>query len=265
MKFLFLVPMLWASIFVEVVDPSQIVQVWGQGQERRIARDRSYTLVNWNVYKAKMPGFHQDFHWLLSNHDLFTLQEFYLNGSQQSQIEEWLGLNWIFAKSFQDHMAWTGVVTLAPWEETDVIALKSPDREPLIGTPKVSLITKYRVQGGGELWVLNIHSLNFDITHNAFRRQLDELLDEVANYDGPLILAGDFNTWARWRRDYLMEQTRKMGLRRLPLESPAGVFNNTLDHIFYRGVQALEYEVLEMNTSDHKPLQMKFRMQDISA
>ncbi len=239
---------------------SDLLMEFGQAPSLKSSSQQEFTLVTWNIYKGKKEGLYQDLKNIAQASDFVLLQEFSLNSSQQKLMASLPETHWAFAKSFEDSGGWTGVATMSSGRPLASIPVRSPGAEPLVGTPKMSLITKYSTNAG-ELWIVNLHGLNFDITHVDFEEQIDDVVARLQDHQGPLIFAGDFNTWSSSRMEYLMAKTHGLGLRRADLESPMGLFSATLDHIFYRGVQLVDWTVMEdVESSDHVPLKVKFTM-----
>lgn len=248
------------SAFVFFVSAQNLLQEWGQGATSLVSpMVRTYTLTTWNIYKGGDEGMYADLQKLLQSSDFVLMQEILLTVEQKKMISQNPQTHWALAKSFKDSEGqWTGVATASRWQPEESVAVQSPGREPVVGTPKMSLISKYVLEGK-ELWVVNVHALNFNLFHGPFKEQIDDLVRRLEKYNGALIFAGDFNTWADERREYLLEKAKLLGLERANLESPMGFFDATLDHIFYRGLQSVQSRLLaEVSTSDHTPLQITF-------
>lgn len=239
---------------------SDLLMEFGHAPTIKLSPQHEFTLVTWNIYKGKKEGLYDDLKNIAQTSEFVLLQEFSLNLSQQKLMASLPETHWAFAKSFEDSSGWTGVATMSRVQPVVSLPVRSPGAEPLVGTPKMSLISQYKTSHR-ELWIVNLHGLNFDITHAAFEEQIDDVVARLKDYQGPLIFAGDFNTWSSSRMEYLMAKTEGLGLRRADLESPMGWFSTTLDHIFYRGVQLLEWSVMEdVESSDHAPLRIKFAL-----
>ncbi len=223
-------------------------------------KSSQFTLTSWNIYKGGKTGLYQDLALLVEQSDFVVTQEFLLNAQQQDLISESPQNHWAVAKSFLSGGDWTGVATMSKWQPFESIPVRSPGAEPFAATPKMSLISKYKI-AGSELWIVNLHGLNFDITHQDFKEQINDIISRIRAHAGPMIFAGDFNTWSNSRMEHLLERTSALGLIRAPLENPMGIFNATLDHIFYRGVRVSKSAVLfGIESSDHLPLQIQFEL-----
>ena len=233
---------------------------FGQAPDLLSSQQREFTLVTWNIYKGQKDGLYQDLQKISETSDFVLMQEFSLNDSQVQLMQSLMGTHWALAKSFEGSGGWTGVATMSRWQPEASVPVQSPGSEPFVGTPKMSLISKYKIEAK-DFWIVNLHGLNFDITHMDFEEQIDGVVSRLANYQGPLIFAGDFNTWSSSRREYLLAKTKNLGLTRLNIENPMGLFSATLDHIFYRGVQVLEYRAMhEIQSSDHLPLFFRYQV-----
>jgi endonuclease/exonuclease/phosphatase (EEP) superfamily protein YafD len=86
----------------------------------------------------------------------------------------------------------------------------------------------------------------------------------LAGHQGPMIVAGDFNTWSKGR----MSRVNAMAIR---LELSSVFFNENLkskffghyvDHVFYRGLEKKNATTLTVATSDHNPLTVVFKLAD---
>ena len=142
------------------------------------------------------------------------------------------------------------------------------------GPPKLITFARFGLKGmEEELLVINIHSLNLAV--KGYKRQLQVTQGILQSHEGPVIFAGDFNTW--WGRLTLVRKyMHSMGLREVVFENgkdrkyrlwgvvPFGI----LDHIFVRGLDVQYAQVLNWEGSggegssweglgkgsDHKPL-----------
>jgi endonuclease/exonuclease/phosphatase (EEP) superfamily protein YafD len=243
------------------VPESDLLVVYGNGYKVVLKTHQTYTLTNWNVYKGAISGMSRDLAQMLNESDFVHIQEFLLDDSQEKQVEDFSTYRWMFAKSFQDKDDWTGVVTISRWQPFEMIPLRSADAEPFANTPKMSLIVKYKIENGQELWLANMHALNFNIDHKAFKRHVDDVVNVLNTHNGPIIFAGDFNTWAPVRVRYLLQKTKALGMSEVDLASSLSFMGARLDHIFYRNLQDVKGSVLEdIQTSDHLPMRIEFSL-----
>lgn len=154
----------------------------------------------------------------------------------------------------------SGVMTLSAAHPVYCCPLRKA--EPLLRLPKSTLITVYPLFDGRLLMVVNIHSINFSIGVDIYQQQLRAVSEQIAMHNGPIIFAGDFNTWSRQRLLMLYSFTRQMRLQEVRFEHDLRkkAFGLPLDFVFYRGLKIAESAVISTHASDHNPLLVKFHM-----
>lgn len=240
---------------------TETLHVMGRGSVP--AFSGSFRVLVWNMYKAQRQGWAEDFTALAARSDLILLQEAVINTGFDSMFLNSEQFEWVMAKSHgsvKTNIS-TGVKTgsVVPSEARSFFL--SPDSEPLLKTPKALLATTHKVEGSdAPLLVVNIHAINF-VSYTKFSRQIEQMVQAVKAHAGPLLLAGDFNTWNAQRYKSLMEVTSAMELTPLELTRRAHLrhLGRHLDHIFYRGLKPLRAEVVQtLRSSDHDPLLADF-------
>jgi endonuclease/exonuclease/phosphatase (EEP) superfamily protein YafD len=141
------------------------------------------------------------------------------------------------------------------------ISRHSPDVEPVVLTPKALTMVKYPLaKRNDELLVISVHAINFQTTE-AFKRHMDLSLEEIRKHSGPVLFAGDFNTWNKARMSHLLKSIKKLGLKEVKFKNDhlkMKVFDMPLDHSFIRGLKVKDAEVVYSDGSDHRPLLMEF-------
>lgn len=217
-------------------------------------------LLDWNAYKGQRANWQRDFRQFLPGQDLILLQEALLDDALQTSLQE-QHLHWTLNQAFLygDHA--TGVLTAARISPLYSCGLRAT--EPLIRTPKTALVQTYRIAGASTtLLVANIHAINFSLDTNAYAQQINTLQAILAQHDGPLILAGDFNNWSDARSAVLQAMIAQLRLIALPTppHETTQVFGHTIDHIYYHGLEAVTSQTTVVNSSDHNPLQVVFRI-----
>jgi len=231
----------------------------------------------WNILKARRTGFVADFEALTRDRDLVLLQESVLNAPSDRLFADSRRFQWIMGRSFREPRSGRehGVKTGAVCPAIEVACWQSRHAEPLSNTRKSLLATRYRIAGTGtgtgtdagagsgegtELLVLNMHAINF-VAAPKYLSHLAQLGRAMAVHRGPLILAGDFNTWNERRRSSLIDVTREAGLQQAPLDRRARVAHlaRHLDHLLYRGLRLRSAISLEhIDSSDHAPIEATF-------
>lgn len=216
-------------------------------------------LVNWNVKKGRRAGWAGELTGLSGSADVVTLQEAPLvNPGWAERPEDRFHA---FAPGFRTRRTPTGVMTISTSLPLVQCSLKV--REPWLRSPKAVVVTEYAVAGrAATLLVVNAHAINFTFTLTAFERQLDEIFRVIAQHDGAVILAGDFNTWRRARQSRLDELASGFDLSPIAFvdDRRTRFLGLPLDHIYVRGLDVVESESLESIASDHNPMRVRLSM-----
>ena len=146
------------------------------------------------------------------------------------------GLRWVMASSFLYRDNDIGVVTAS--RAATVAHCTQRVTEPLLRLPKSSVVTWLPLRGSGKtLAVANIHSINFALTLGTYEEQFDGVAQALAGHDGPVILAGDLNTWTDARLAALKKVAAQLGLSEIPFEEGRSqFFGREVDHILVRGL-----------------------------
>ncbi|MBD2169277.1 endonuclease/exonuclease/phosphatase family protein [Calothrix membranacea FACHB-236] len=232
---------------------------------------QSIKVLNWNIAKKNYDKtWLQDFFNILEEYqpDLIFLQEFRLDVDAE-KVAELIDMSWNFAPNFIDahHQSYAGIFTAAKISPLKKRAIITKHYEPIIKTPKVSLMTEYPLSHHKDsLLTINSHLINF-VNISKFKTQLHELEIALSAHQGPIIFAGDFNTWSRKRALLLYKVATRLGLMPVAFAPHQSkkikrfLLSPPLDYIFYRGLneQKTSAKVLEhINSSDHKPLLAEF-------
>jgi endonuclease/exonuclease/phosphatase (EEP) superfamily protein YafD len=135
--------------------------------------------------------------------------------------------------------------------------------EPWLRTPKATSVTQYGLTDTDQtLVVINVHAVNFSFGTGAYEKQFEQIRQVLENHDGPIILSGDLNTWRAKRVKIIEELATSLELTAVAFENDnrVQVFGNTLDHIYIRGLHALDANTVIVDTSDHNPMTAVFGM-----
>ncbi len=216
-------------------------------------------VLTWNVHRTGDPGWREDFQRLAAGHDLVALQEAYLTDNLYRALME-QRYHWRLSASFRLFDVDAGVLTAARAPAERACSLRHA--EPLTRIPKSELTTTYRLTGVREpLLMANLHGLNFTLGTTAFREQLEAVAALLANHPGPVILAGDFNTWSTARRAVLDSVAAGLGLAAVPLadDQRTRFLGEPVDGMYYRGLEVLEAAAYPVTSSDHNPVSVTFR------
>ncbi|MEH2395928.1 endonuclease/exonuclease/phosphatase family protein [Nostoc sp.] len=231
----------------------------------------SIKVLSWNIAKQNYnKTWLKDFSTIIETYqpNLIFLQEFSLK-LETDKLENWLKMNWNFAPNFVDihHKIYSGIFTAATISPITKKVITTKHYEPIVRTPKISLVTKYLLSDKSTtILTINSHLINF-VDLNKFKIQLNELELVLSTHRGPIIFSGDFNTWSQKRAVILNQVTTQLGLTPVifaPHEQEKikrFLLSPPLDHIFYRNlsVKKASAKVLDqICSSDHKPLLAEF-------
>jgi endonuclease/exonuclease/phosphatase (EEP) superfamily protein YafD len=217
------------------------------------------------MYKAKKRGWAEDLISLASNKDIILLQEACLRPVMKNLIARTSLFQWDLAQGFQrgKKKVATGVMTGSITRPREVFFLRSPDREPLVKTPKMAIGTTYQIKNSNRcLLVLNVHGINF-VTLKKFKNHMMQLEMEMAGHKGPIIMGGDFNTWIPKRTDCLATMADNLGLQLLDLspDNRSRHLGRILDHVFIRDLKVISAACHpEVKSSDHQPIEIALEL-----
>ncbi|MEH6569228.1 MAG: endonuclease/exonuclease/phosphatase family protein [Halioglobus sp.] len=210
-------------------------------------------LLSWNIQKSQTSGWDTDLKKFGEDRDLLLIQEASIQAGISSALPQ--DLYQAFAAGYITDSQATGVATLssvAPMLQCNLTAW-----EPWLGTPKATNITEYPLALSPlRLLVINLHAVNFTVGMEDFITQVEALTPLFNNHKGPLLIAGDFNTWSEARHTHLdnfMLSHQLVAVDFTP-DHRTTFWNLPLDHMYLRGLRALESEVIPVETSDHNPL-----------
>lgn len=219
---------------------------------------RTFSLTSWNIQKTIQPGWQQGLDNRASQSDLLLIQE----AVDKPALTEWLQqhqLRWQQVTAFRYEGVSMGVLTGARVPAVYSCAWKLP--ETAIRLPKSVLVNLYPVEGSQiPLLVINLHAINFELGMAAWRDEIRQLGRWAKRHRGPVIVAGDFNSWGTKRSALLVQEMQRANLREVAWqpEARSRVLGTPLDHIYYRGLQVESAVVTPTDASDHNPLQVRF-------
>ncbi|MFM2486417.1 endonuclease/exonuclease/phosphatase family protein [Celerinatantimonas yamalensis] len=219
---------------------------------------RQFTVASWNIYKTQNLGWADQLDKLAKQADVIALQE-----ARESTTQAfWRRRHWsaTMLEAFTMGRQSVGVQLASAYPPLQVCGLRQ--KEPLIRLPKSLIAGVYPLaDGAGELWVISLHSINFSLKIAPYLQQLNDVANLINQHHGPLIIAGDFNTWSRHRHQVLLQWMQHHGLQpvRFKNDKRSQVFGHALDHIFYRGVKLARSRVIATNASDHNALVATFK------
>jgi endonuclease/exonuclease/phosphatase (EEP) superfamily protein YafD len=217
-------------------------------------------VLSWNLHKNDDPGWDTDLARFAAASDLLLIQEAALTARLQRVLHD-AGYDWLLASAFTLHDQATGVLSAARVRPLSACVQRC--FEPLLQLPKSAVITRYALQGVAQtLAVANVHAINFTLGLRAYRAQLEALAAELADHRGPMIVAGDLNTWSSARLDVVRAVMQRLGLVSvLPLiDTRSRFLGRQVDYVFVRGLEVVSAEAPEVVSSDHNPVLTTLRL-----
>jgi endonuclease/exonuclease/phosphatase (EEP) superfamily protein YafD len=189
-------------------------------------------VLTWNVLKFKRENSFSDLIYLTAKSDIAFIQESVHSADLQTQFQ-------------------SEIQTGTRFPQIKVEAVKAPALEPVVNTPKVTGFSTIEIQGHKVLLV-NIHGLNANQGLD-FERHIHQVYEIIKKFKGPVIWAGDFNTWNPIRTMYLKNKAKDLGMTLLKPEVDNRKMK--LDHIIVRGFKVNSVFILETyESSDHWPV-----------
>ncbi len=217
-------------------------------------------LLVWNIKKAEAgEKWKKDYDRLSRQHDIIAVQETKLESGKKSITDRTRSLRQDTAVAFKKiDKSVTGVTTSSKASPVTAKPLTSPDREPFLNTPKMSVMTSYKLSGSTEtLLMINTHAINF-VTDEKFERQMLDIAKYIKAHKGPVAWAGDFNTWSNSRLFILNKVVEGLGMLPVGFKKDGRstfLFGHKVDHIFVRGLSVSHSEVFDkISSSDHRPI-----------
>lgn len=219
----------------------------------------------WNVFKCKKKGWQEDFITLICDKDLILLQEAILNSPFDIHFNQSLQHQWMMARSFR-HVKTkieTGVKTGSTVAAKKHYFSASKHSEPITKTKKMLLATVYPLHTPKQsLLVVNSHIINF-VSFKKFRAHLEQVFQTLKHHDGPILLAGDFNTWNGKRLKYFNALAMSFSLEEVEMKRQPRLNHlfQHLDHVYFRGLDVVNAHVhTDIHSSDHYPISLTLRM-----
>jgi endonuclease/exonuclease/phosphatase (EEP) superfamily protein YafD len=217
-------------------------------------------VLSWNLHKNDDPGWEADLTRFAAASDLLLIQESALTAGLQRVLQD-AGYDGLLGSSFMLNDHATGVLSAARVRPASACIQRS--FEPLLRLPKSAVITRYEVKGVAQtLAVANVHSINFTLGLRAYRAQLEAIARELAEHRGPMIVAGDFNTWSSARLEVVEDVMQHLGLVSVPpgIDGRSRFLGHQVDHIFVRGLEVMHAEAPKVESSDHNPVLVALRV-----
>ncbi|MEZ8193555.1 endonuclease/exonuclease/phosphatase family protein [Vibrio cortegadensis] len=236
------------------------LQCFDNPSPKAIDQNGELNVLVWNIYKQQRSNWREELKSLSEHRQLMLLQE----ASMTDELKGWIaeqswGSNQ--ANAFEVFNVGAGVLNLAT--NLPIQACAYTDLEPWLRLPKSALRAYYQLSDGSTLGVINVHAVNFTFGTQEYQQQLNKLEKSIRDHKGPLIVAGDFNSWSDARVQAMKNSLRELGVQEVhfnPDNRTQFVTGLTLDHIFYRGLELKNAKAPMTDASDHNPLQVSFKL-----
>lgn len=213
----------------------------------------------WNIYKQNNAGWKPELSHYVKESQLTLLQEAKWSSDLIRMITDF-DLKFVMVRAFNIDSDLFGVMSLSKVQPIKACGYLMS--EPLIRFPKSALSSYYHLSNGQQLLVINLHSINFEIQADVYQTQLTQVGSFLSQHEGPVIFAGDFNTWSDERSSLIQEFANLHQLTPVSFapDKRTQVMGNKIDHIFYRQLNLLESHTKISDASDHHPMTAKFSL-----
>lgn len=240
---------------------TQTVSCYQQDSPQAIDANGHLNVLVWNLYKQNRDNWRSALDHFSAGRQLVLLQEASMDDALKAWIDQgdWNGNQ---VEAFKAFESTAGVLNLA--SELPQKACAYTELEPWIRLPKSGLYATYALSNGETLAVVNIHAVNFTYGTQEYQHQLAKLVAALQKHQGPMIIAGDFNSWSQARLQTIREALSGLGLQEAayqPDHRRRFINGLPLDHLFYRGLNLNAAQSPATDASDHNPLLLEFRLQ----
>lgn len=217
-----------------------------QGNSELEKLPRKSKVLVWNIYKGRKETFIRKFNENAKNKNLILLQEFN-NEVADEKIGNLNEKNEIsYASTFKAFgKNKSGVATLSQAKSQSQTFQMSDGIAGII-PPKVALFTTYKIQSTSmQLLVINIHAKNL-ATNATYQKQINNVFKKILYHHGPVLFAGDFNSWSTDRFEYIKTKLLSADMKMIKFEIDNRMkapivskyfdyFDYPLDNVYYKG------------------------------
>ncbi|MDW6001608.1 endonuclease/exonuclease/phosphatase family protein [Vibrio mangrovi] len=213
----------------------------------------------WNIYKENRPDWKSALTQYSQHKQLILLQE----SSFGPELHQWLiqqKLSALQVHAFSVFEKSAGVMNISGRKPVSACAYTA--EEPWIRLPKSALVAYYMLSQHQTLAVVNIHAINFSLGIEAFQKQLQQLASALSSHQGPILFAGDFNSWNESRIQLIHQLMASLSMQEViyPKDLRKQFLSHPLDHVYYRGLILTQARVEQTTASDHNPIQVSFAL-----
>lgn len=220
----------------------------------------TFKILVWNLHKGKELNWQDALQVFGSECDFILLQEVVeSNGAEDLWGKQ--AMYGIHAGSYAYRDDMSGGMLISP--HLPNMYCVGSGREPWTRIPKISLAAFYPLTNNKQLLLVNLHLVNFELGGINYAEQLNQAFQLIEQHNGPLILAGDFNSWSRSRLELLEQLAEKFAMQDVTFKKDTRklFFGKPLDHIYVRGLTITDAEVIDTPISDHNPMSITVEIQ----
>ena len=253
-----------ATAFLEVKSSKVLEKISNTKEVSELPK--TFNLLVWNILTGHKKKWQSVFQEYVKDHQLILIQETYLT-KEQKKIYRDSGISWDFANAYlyakDNIMSGVGTGSLAKSIRSSYLFSKY--KEPIMNVKKVTLFSLYNIVGSRfPILVVNVHAINFVFDHIYFE-QLANIEIALRKHRGPIIIAGDFNTFNLPKLKFVRLLAEKHDLKEVSFEiDRRKTFNSyPLDHVFIRGFEVKKAIVLDSSTaSDHNAMSVTLELKN---
>lgn len=218
-----------------------------------------FRLLVWNIHKGLDAGWQQELQHFSQQADFLLLQEVTNQQNLSAQFSAQFPTA-LYTAAFAYAGRQSGVQILS--KALPDLVCADMESEPWILIPKVANAMRFPLDNQQALLIVNVHLVNFEWNPVNYRRQIEKMMSLIARHQGPIILAGDFNTWNRGRLELIKTLARQFHLDEIVYQQDYRMrfLGNPLDHIFVRGFKAVQADSVRTDSSDHNPLSVEVEL-----
>jgi len=135
-------------------------------------RSTPLSVLSWNIYKGKKPGWQTDLKRLTKNADIVLLQESVFSDpmTQPNSTKFY----WSFSEGYTTSKYRSGLITATRAQPDIVCSL--PEKEPWLKSPKMTMFTRIPLPNTNRwLLVVNSHAINFSVRTKSYKAQLEAI------------------------------------------------------------------------------------------
>lgn len=248
---------------MRITHVSEEEAIWQWGEPKSSALPEVIDVGVWNIWKGSGgEAFISEYRKMVANCHLLLAQEALLTLKALAQFAPTGYLALHGATYRRKDGIRDGVMTVsaahADGQPQRILCLAP---EPVLNTTKATLVSTYKIENTDKLLcVVNIHATLIRRPAMAVR-ELEQVLSYIAQHSGPILFAGDFNTFSK---AYITEVDRvlsSIGLSRVIIEGDPRTTTTALDQIYIRDIEVLHAKVdTTFQHSDHFPILAKLKL-----